>query len=153
MEKIVLTELQAFTKRLVRLAIHKAGGNRAAAEWTGFQGSELSLFANDDANKHISLWRAMTLDEAAGDVMLKAWARRRGFEVITHEQHLELAQSVSKIVGRLAHAGADLESAALDAVADGKTSNNEIKQTEVCAGALIGAAEDTVQAVAKLRAV
>lgn len=153
MEKLVLTEIQAFAKRLVRLAIHKAGGNLAAADFTGFESSELSRFASDDVDRHISLWRAMTLDEASGDVMLKAWARRRGFDLITGEQRAELAQNVTKLVGKLAHASADLQSTALDAIADGKTTNNEIKQTEVCAGALIGAAEDTVQAVAKLRAV
>lgn len=153
MERPVLTEIQAFAKRLVRLAIHKAGGNCAAAEWTGFHGSELSLFASDDSKRQISLWRAMTLDEAAGDVMLKAWARRRGYDLISGEERGELAQNVNKLIGKLAHAGADLQSTALDAVSDGKATNNEVKQTEACAGALIGAAEETVQAVARLRAV
>jgi hypothetical protein len=148
-----LTDVQAFAKRLVRLAIHKAGGNVAAAEWTGFSGSELSLFANDRADKHISFWRAMVLDEAADEVMLKSWARRRGFELVTSDQKTELAHNVTKLVGKLAHASADLQSTALDAVADGKSTPNEIKQTETCAVSLIGAAEDTLRAVTNLRAV
>jgi len=153
MDKLVLTDIQAFTKRLVRLAVHKLGGNHAAADWTGFDGSELSRFASDDVDRHISFWRAIQLDEGAGDVMLKSWARRRGYDLITTEQKAELAQNVTKLVGKLAHAGADLESAALDAAADGKSTPNEIKHAEACAGALIGAAEDTVRAVASLRAV
>jgi hypothetical protein len=153
MEKPVLTDIQLFAKRLVRLAIHKAGGNVAAADWTGFQKSELSLFASDDSTRQISLWRAMVLDESADDAMLKAWARRRGFELVTKDQKDELVLNVNKVLGRLAHCGADMQSTVLDAAADGKASPNEIKNTEAVAGALISAAEDTVRAVTRLRAV
>lgn len=153
MDKLALTDIELFAKRMVRLAIHKLGGNVAAADWTSFSGSELSQFASDDSNRQISLWRAMALDEGAGDVILKAWARRRGFELITREARKELAQNVTKLVGRLAHCNADLQSTALDAVADGKCTPNEIKQTEACAGALIDAVEHTVRAVASLRVV
>ncbi|MCC8945971.1 hypothetical protein H8A97_12900 [Bradyrhizobium sp. Arg62] len=153
MGAVVLTEIQGFTKRLVRQAINALGGNRAAAEFTGIEGSELSRFASDDVDRHISLWRAMDLDAAAGDVMLKAWARRRGFEILTADEKTELVEGVTKLVGKLAHATADLQSQVLEAATDGVATNNEIKETEARAGALIGAAEDTVRAVTRLRAV
>ena len=84
--------------------------------------------------------------------MLVALSPRHAVSTIA-EQRSELAHNVSKIVGRLAHAGADLQSTALDAVSDGKATNNEIRDTEARASALIGAAEDTLRAVASLRAV
>ncbi|QOZ25314.1 hypothetical protein [Bradyrhizobium sp. CCBAU 51753] len=153
MQKLVLTEIQAFTKRLVRQAINALGGNRAAAEFTGIEGSELSRFASDDVDRHISLWRAMELDAAAGDPILKAWARRRGYEILTADEKTELVDNVNKLVGKLAHATANLQSHALEAASDGKATNNEIKETEVRAGAVIDVAEDTVRAITRLRVV
>jgi hypothetical protein len=85
-----LSDSERYAKSLVRLAIHKTGSLRMASEWTGIQESELSRYGSDDVDRHIPFYRAIELDEAAGDVMLKAWARRRGFDLVSKEQREEL---------------------------------------------------------------
>src|SRR5216684_3851654 len=61
-------------KRLVKLAIHKAGGQHAMSDSTGIDTSQLSRWGNeDDDERHIPLYRAMELDEAAGDAIFKGW--------------------------------------------------------------------------------
>lgn len=153
MGEFKLSDSERYAKSLVRLAIHKTGSNRMASEWTGIQESELSRYGSEDVDRHIPFYRAIELDEAAGDVMLKALARRRGYDLVSKEQREELTLNVNKLVGKLAHAGADLTSTAIEATEDGRVSHNELKQTEAAAGAVVDTAERVVSAVAQLRAV
>lgn len=148
-----INDSERYAKSLVRLAIHKAGKARLASEWTGIQESELSRYGSDDVDRHIPFYRAIELDEAAGWVMLKALARRAGFELMSKDQREELSLNVNKLVGRLAHAGADLTSTAIEATEDGRVSHNELKATESAAAAVVDTAEKVVAAVTQLRAV
>lgn len=57
-------------KRLVKLAVQKAGGQHAVSGLTGVDTSQLSRWGNeDDDERHITLYRAMEIDEAAGDAI------------------------------------------------------------------------------------
>ncbi|MGX1107857.1 MULTISPECIES: hypothetical protein [Bradyrhizobium] len=83
-------------KRLVKHAIQRAGGQHAVSDLTGVDTSQLSRWGNeDDDERHITLYRAMELDEAAGDAILKGWARRRGAEVVFRDQDHESADKIS----------------------------------------------------------
>jgi len=54
--------------------IQRAGGQHAMSDSTGIDTSQLSRWGNeDDDERHIPLYRAMELDEAAGDAIFKGW--------------------------------------------------------------------------------
>ena len=92
-------------KRLVKLAIHKAGSQHAMSDSTGVDTSQLSRWGNeDDAVRHIPLYRAMELDEAAGDAIFKGWARWRGADFVFREHRQEVAENMLKLATSTAQA-------------------------------------------------
>jgi hypothetical protein len=108
-------------KAAVRHAVKKAGGPIVVAEQIGVSENEISLWRNDHNTRFVPIDHAFDLDVAAGDdIMLKTWARMRGYDLLSREAKIELADNVVKIVGRLAKAGGTLECAALNAFADNK---------------------------------
>lgn len=153
MASIKLTPSEKYAKALVRLMVHKAGSNRSAAELTGIQESELSRYGSDDVDRHISFSRAIEMDEVFGDVMLRAWMRRRGYEAVSTEQRAELSLSVDKLIARLHHAAADFTGTVIEVREDGKSTPNEMKKAESDAAELIVTAENLVKAVGQLRVV
>ena len=65
---------------------------------TGVDTSQLSRRGNeDDDERHIPLYRAMELDEAAGDAILKGWARWRGADLVFREHRQEVAENMHKL--------------------------------------------------------
>jgi hypothetical protein len=148
-----ITAAESYAKRLVRLSINKAGSGRMAAEMSGIHDSDLSRYGNEQVDRHIPLALAIELDRATGWAMLKMMAHDAGFELVTKEERHELALNVNKLVGKLAHASANLTSTAIEATDDGVASHNELKATEACASAVVDTAEKVVNAVAQLRAV
>ena len=123
-----LTDNQLKIKAAVRYAVEKAGGNALASERIHVPGSDLSLWCSDNSNRYIPLDHAIDLDRAAGQpIIMRTMARISGVDVVTPEEKTELAGSVHKIVGMLARATGELESAALDANEDGSISPNEDK--------------------------
>src|SRR5207302_1760077 len=112
-------------KRLVKLAIHKAGGQHAMSDCTGIDTSQLSRWGNeDDDERHVPLYRAMEMDEAAGDAILKGWARRRG-AVITFPDRQELVENFHKAASVAARAQGDFVSTAHEVAADGVCTTHE----------------------------
>jgi len=123
-----LSAQQQNFKAAVRHAVKKAGGPIVAAEQTGVSENEISLWKNDHNLRFIPIDHAFDLDVAAGDdIILKTWARMRGYDLVSREAKLELADNVVKIVGRLAKAGGTLECSALDAVSDNRLTPNEVR--------------------------
>jgi hypothetical protein len=116
-------------KRLVKLAIQKAGGQHAVSDLTGIDTSQLSRWGNeDDDERHIPLYRAMELDGAAGDVILKGWARRRGAELVFRDQEQEPAENIHKLAATAAKAHGEFVAMAHEAAADGTVTNLEERQ-------------------------
>lgn len=116
-------------KRLTKLAIHKAGGQHAVSDLTGVDTSQLSRWGNeDDDERHISLHRAMQLDEPAGDTILRGWARRRGAELVFSDQDQAAAENFHKLAAHAAKAHGDFVSMAHEAAADGICTNLEERE-------------------------
>ncbi len=113
-------------KRLVKLAIHKAGGQHAMSDSTGVDTSQLSRWGNDDDDeRHIPLYRAMELDEAAGDAILKGWARWRGADLVFREHRQEVAENMHKLAASAAKAHGDFVATAHEAASHGVCTINE----------------------------
>ena len=113
-------------KRLVKLAIHKAGSQHAMSDSTGVDTSQLSRWGNeDDAVRHIPLYRAMELDEAAGDAIFKGWARWRGADLVFREHRQEVAENMLKLAASAAKAHGDFVATAHEAASDGVCTNLE----------------------------
>ena len=116
-------------KRLVKLAIHKAGGQHAVSDATGIDTSQLSRWGNeDDDERHIPLYRAMEMDEMAGDAILKGWARRRGADLVFHGQKQEKAENIHKLAAVAAKAHGDFVATAHEAASDGVCTNLEERE-------------------------
>ncbi len=110
-------------KRLVKLAIQKAGGQHTMSDLTGIDTSQLSRWGNeDDAVRHIPLYRAMELDEAAGDAF-KGWARWRGADLVFREHRQDVAENMLSA----AKAHGDFVATALEAASDGVCTNKAKK--------------------------
>src|ERR1700692_1096898 len=112
-------------KRLVKLAIQKARGQHAMSDSTGVDTSQLSRRGDeDDAVRHIPLYRAMELDEAAGGAF-KGWARWRDAELIFREHRQETAENMHKLAGVAAKAHGDVVSTPHEAAYDEKIAQAE----------------------------
>ncbi|MCP1844419.1 DNA-binding transcriptional regulator YdaS (Cro superfamily) [Bradyrhizobium sp. USDA 4524] len=116
-------------KRLVKHAIQRAGGQHAVSGLTGVDTSQLSRWGNeDDDERHITLYRAMEIDEAADDAILKGWARRRGAELVFRDRADESAENFHKLAAHAAKAHGDFVSMAHEAAADGVCTNLEERE-------------------------
>src|SRR5258708_26482197 len=72
---------------------------------TGIDTSQLSRWRNeDDDERHVTLYRAMEIDEAAGDAILKGWARLRGAELVFHDQKEDATANIHKLAAVAAEA-------------------------------------------------
>ena len=116
-------------ERLVKLAIAKAGGQHATSDSTGVDTSQLRRWGNeDDDERHIPLYRAMELDEAAGDAILKGWARWRGADLVFREHLQEVAENMHKLAAVAAKAHGDFVATAHEAESDGVCTNLEERE-------------------------
>jgi hypothetical protein len=123
-----LSAQQQNFKAAVRHAVKKAGGPIVASEQLGVSENEISLWKNDHNLRFVPIDHAFDLDIAAGDdIILKTWARMRGYDLVSREAKLELADNVVKIVGRLAKAGGTLECSTLNAISDNRLTPNEVR--------------------------
>jgi DNA-binding transcriptional regulator YdaS (Cro superfamily) len=104
-------------KAIFRHAVEKAGGRKATAELLGVGTPELSLWGNDDHERFIPINHLMDLDAATGDIFLRDWARKRGYDLTALEVS-EPKDNIYKIIGELSKAGGNLDCAALEAWSD-----------------------------------
>lgn len=125
------SNLKVYAKKLVQLARHKAGSSRLASSFSGIAESELSRYASEEKeyeNRQISLFLWLGLDASTGYHGLKEIARDAGFELISREQKVELAESIPKLVGATAVADAEFNKTVLDAQADGAINTRELRE-------------------------
>lgn len=153
MTDFVLTPAEAMAKQLLRLGVHKAGGAKAASEWTGLDESEISRLGSDDIDRHVHLSRMIELDEASDHAILKAWARRYGFEVIVNEAAQANRQSVAKAAGDGIEASASYFRKVFEAGEDGVATNNELREVEKRKNKVIAGIEESFDALQSLRVV
>jgi len=138
-------------KRLVKLAIHKAGGQHAMSDSTGVDTSQLSRWGNDDDDeRHIPLYRAMELDEAAGDAILKGWARWRGADLVFREHRQEVAENMHKLAASAAKAHGDFVATAHEAASHGVCTINEERDLSTKKQSHDDASDSLYGAVARL---
>ena len=131
MSDINLSAIQTAFKRATARAVKKAGTGVLVSEELGIAQSEISRYHNEETDRFIPIDHAFELDLAAGDdIILRTWAKARGYTLVPDEQREELAESVNKIVGKLAKASGDLEHTALEASADNKFTRNEDRDTD-----------------------
>src|SRR6266403_2590580 len=124
--KMSVAQWKKEAKRLVKLAIQRAGGQHAMSDSTGIDTSQLSRWGNeDDDERHIPLYRAMELDEAAGDAILKGWARWRGADLVFREHRQEVAENMHKLAASAAKAHGDFVATAHEAASHGVCTINE----------------------------
>ncbi len=122
-------QFKTAAKRLIKLAIHKAGGQHTMSDRTGIDTSQLSRWGNeDDDERHVTLYRAMEIDEAAGDAILKGWARLRGAELVFHDQKEDATANIHKLAAVAAKAHGDFVATAHEAAADGVCTNLEERE-------------------------
>lgn len=115
-------------KAAVRHAVKKAGGPIVVAEQIGVSENEISLWKNDHNTRFVPIDHAFDLDVAAGDdIMLKTWARMRGYDLVSREAKIELADNVVKIVAKFSKASGELGCAALEAAFDNILTPNEVR--------------------------
>lgn len=69
-------------KALSRHMVMRAGGAKKAANICGVTEGELSIWCNDRHDRFIPADHLLDLDQHAGDLFLKEWARIRGYELI-----------------------------------------------------------------------
>src|SRR6266481_4137237 len=139
-------------KRLVKLAIQKAGGQHAMSDSNGVDTSQLSRWGNDDDDeRHIPRYRAMELDEAAGDAILKGWARWRGADLVFREHRQEVAENMHKLAASAAKAHGDFVATAHEAASDGVCTNLEERELNGKKQSHDDASDSLYGAVARLR--
>ena len=127
--KMSVAQWKKEAKRLVKLAIQRAGGQHAMSDSTGIDTSQLSRWGNeDDDERHIPLYRAMELDEAAGDAIFKGWARWRGADLVFREHRQEVAENMLKLAASAAKAHGDFVATAHEAASDGVCTNLEERE-------------------------
>lgn len=143
----MLTKSQEFAKRLVRLAIHKAGGGKAASEWTGIDEGELSRFGSEHTDRHAPFFRILEINEASDDAILKSWARARGLELITKEQKRELTDGIAKLAGKMTTEFLGFTAAALNAGSDGICSYHEARTVDAAREATVEAIQTAAETV------
>lgn len=111
-------------KAILRHAIERAGGQIKAAELLGVSTSEVSLWGNDNHNRYIPIDHLIDLDQQAGDIFLKHWARHRGYDLAPRDA-TPTKDNIFKIVGEFSKAGGNLDCTALEAAADNHITPNE----------------------------
>lgn len=130
-----LTDAQYAFKAAVRRAVKLAGGNSAAAEVVRAHGSQLSHYGNADQAAFAPIDVCFELDGAAGDdVILRAWADLKGFDLIPRNIDAKVAGDLTAAAGAAALESGELISKAIEAGADGSVTPNEARAVIEAAG-------------------
>lgn len=120
-----LTDGQIALKAAVRHAVRLAGGPVAASEFTRVDPARLSRYGNPSDPMFAPIDVAADLDLASGDdVILRAWANLRGYELTPREAETVLGD-LRHSAGTLARETGALVSDAVDALADGALTPHE----------------------------
>lgn len=151
MNKFVPTDSELLAKQLFRLGVHKAGGPKSVQEWTGLDPSEISRLGSDDVDRHVHFSRIIELDQASGYSITKALARRAGFELVDADQAAKERETVAHAAVAALEANTAFISTTLEAGADGKATNHEIRNAETKKNAAIAMIERAFDALAALR--
>lgn len=111
-------------KAILRRAVEIVGGQIPAAKLLGVSNNDVSLWCNDNHERFIPIDHLMDLDAATGDIFLKDWARKRGYDLAPLGVS-ELQDNIFKIIGELSKASGNLDCTALEAAADHEITPNE----------------------------
>jgi hypothetical protein len=132
-----LNDAQFALKAAVRRAVTLAGGPVAAAEVTRADAARLSRYGSANDPLFVPVDVALALDEAAGDdVILRAWANLRGFELQARDAGVNQAANIHRLAGELARGTGEVVAEAIEASADGQITRNEAQRIdEVAANA------------------
>lgn len=123
-----LTDSQYAFKAAVRRAVKLAGGPNAAQDVVRVDASRLSRYGNADAPEFAPIDVCLELDKAAGDdVILRAWADLRGFELSPRNIDKQLSHDITAAAGAVARESGELVSAAIEAASDGNVTINEAR--------------------------
>lgn len=105
-------------KALTRHMVMRAGGAKKSAHICGVTDGELSYWCNDRHDRFIPVDHLMDLDQQAGDLFLKAWARERGYELTPLDAKANNAASVIHTIAQLSRSSGELECTTLEAAED-----------------------------------
>ncbi|TXH85516.1 MAG: hypothetical protein E6Q77_00380 [Rhizobium sp.] len=130
-----LSDAQYAFKAAVRRAVKIAGGPNAAAESVRVDAARLSRYGNNDAPEFAPIDVCQELDAAAGDdVILRAWADLKGFDLIPRNIDAKVAGDLTAAAGAAALESGELISKAIEAAADGDITPNEARGVLEAAG-------------------
>lgn len=130
-----LSDAQYAFKAAVRRAVKIAGGPNAAAESARVDAARLSRYGNNDAPEFAPIDVCQELDAAAGDdVILRAWADLKGFDLIPRNIDAKVAGDLTAAAGAAALESGELISKAIEAGADGTVTPNEARGVLEAAG-------------------
>ena len=114
-------------KAIVRHLVDRVGGNLKAAELCGALKSDVSFWCSDHHDRHAPIDHLMDLDEAGGDLFLKEWAQRRGYDLAPRQPSGEMPARVIAIMGHFAKEAGELGAIVLDAAEDNHFTPTEVR--------------------------
>lgn len=118
---------KANLKAITRHLVQRVGGPRNAAQICDVSEMSVSYWCDDNHNRFIPVDHLVDLDEAAGDLFLKEFARIRGYELIALAAKPENSANVFKAVGEFSKAGGVLGFTTLEAASDHKITPTEAR--------------------------
>lgn len=102
-------------KAITDQAIERVGKRKFVAKLLGVSPTELSWWANENHERFIPIDHLVTLDAAAGDMFLKEWANRRGYDLAARDAEPARTTNIVKIIAQMAKDAGTVESATLEA--------------------------------------
>jgi hypothetical protein len=105
-------------KDVTRRTVSAVGARKNTANQLHVSQAEISYWCNDFMPRSIPAHHLVHLDEMAGDIFLREWAHRRGFDLVSRNPSQEASLCVIKSVGQLSKEAGELGFTVLDAVAD-----------------------------------
>jgi hypothetical protein len=117
-------------KSATRRACEDAGSLKEIARNTRCDDTALSRYGNPERSEFIPLDIAMDLDAlSGGDRILRAWAERRGYELVRDEKGVAV-EDMTRHIGAVGIESGELISEMCNAVSDGKVTPREAEAIE-----------------------
>lgn len=130
-------------KELTAHAVERAGSRHDVAKMLGVSETELSYWCNQDNARYIPIDHLVDLDAHAGDLFLKDWAAKRGYDLTPRWSPEKSRTNIFRIIGQFSRAGGELDCTALEAAADNHITPTETRQIREC----IRPVKDSIEAL------
>jgi hypothetical protein len=127
----------AWLKSITRFLIGPVRGSRAVvAKLLGVSNPEVTYWCEDRYNRFIPIDHLYELDAQRGDLFLKAWAERRGYQLTQAERVAPEAADMSSLAGDIAMLAGSTAHEIIERGKDGEYCVNDARAIRDCIGSL-----------------